>query len=314
MIRIRKLLLLFLLLFSGLFAGAQQPYSYIYLQGDKTTPFYVKLEGEMLPRYGKNYFIIPRLVPGILDIEILFQQNAYPPQRFAIKVPENGFRGFLITRQGDEFSLLDLQQQFYLPAGNDDDADRLPPVGGQPAAPETGLPRISHQEPARDRDAQLPATAKKPKPASILKPKPVVKKPKTKPAARPASPARPSDEPRFMEHLELSNEPGTAATMPTGCTNPLPGSRIATLRRELAVMEADEDRLQHLQSVTATCMNAAQARLLAATMSSEAARFSFLRSLWNGNQISDPAAFSRLSTLFQSASWRMSFQQLVQPR
>ena len=70
-----------------------QPYTYVYIQGDKQTPFYEKQEGEMLPRFGKNYFIISELNPGVMNIELLFQQNLYPPQKFAINVPENGFRG-----------------------------------------------------------------------------------------------------------------------------------------------------------------------------------------------------------------------------
>ncbi|MCW3123534.1 MAG: hypothetical protein JWQ38_3026 [Flavipsychrobacter sp.] len=91
-----------------------QPFSYIYIQGDKQTPFYVKMEGKMQPRYGKNYSILSELNPGPVHIEILFQQRIFPSQKFTIEVPENGYRGFLLNRQGDSFALYDLQKKEYL--------------------------------------------------------------------------------------------------------------------------------------------------------------------------------------------------------
>jgi len=109
-----------------------QNWSYVYIQGDKETPFYVKLEGEMLPRYSKNYYIIPQLAAGAINIQVLFQQNEYQPQSFKVLVPENGHRGFLLTKKDQGFALYDLQQKFYLmPAGGE---DRLPEVDLQPNA------------------------------------------------------------------------------------------------------------------------------------------------------------------------------------
>ena len=95
-------------------ALAGQPYSYIYIQGDKTTPFYVKMEGKMQPRYGKNYCIISELTPGTVNIEILFQQNVYPSEKFTIEVPANGARGFLLDKHKDGYALYDLQKKDYI--------------------------------------------------------------------------------------------------------------------------------------------------------------------------------------------------------
>ena len=93
---------------------AAQPFSYIYIQGDKTIPFYVKVEGKMQARYGKNYCIIPQLKAGPVHIDILFQQNVLPSQSFTIDVPENGSRGFLLDKQKDGYALYDLQTKKYL--------------------------------------------------------------------------------------------------------------------------------------------------------------------------------------------------------
>ena len=75
-----KKILLSVFLLVSLHASANR-FSYVYIQGDKQIPFYVKLEDDMLPRYSKNYTIIPQLAAGAINIQILFQQNEYPVQR-----------------------------------------------------------------------------------------------------------------------------------------------------------------------------------------------------------------------------------------
>src|SRR5690606_6184815 len=104
-------------------------FSYIYIQGDKQAPFYIKFEDQMLPRFGKNYSIIPQLAPGPVNIQVLFQQNMYPAQRFTIMVPEDGFRGFLLLQKNGTFALYDMHQQFYLYPGNKAEDDRVPVAG-----------------------------------------------------------------------------------------------------------------------------------------------------------------------------------------
>ncbi len=107
-------------------------YSYIYIEGDKQTPFYVKMEGQMMPRLGKNYCIVPNLAAGVTNIEILFQQNAYPVQKFAINIPEAGSRGFVLQKVNDrQFALYDIQQGFYIVSGNKPEEDKMPSVHQQ---------------------------------------------------------------------------------------------------------------------------------------------------------------------------------------
>ncbi|MBL7711711.1 MAG: hypothetical protein JNL13_04575, partial [Chitinophagaceae bacterium] len=79
-----------------------QGFSYIYIQGDKKTPIYTRVEGTMMPRYGKNYALLSRLAPGPLAVEVLFQQNEFPPLTFNIMVPESGKRAFVLNNKGGE--------------------------------------------------------------------------------------------------------------------------------------------------------------------------------------------------------------------
>ena len=95
-------------------ALAAERKSFVYIQGDKTTPFYVKVNETMQPRYGKNYCIIPKLEPGKLEVEILYQQNKYPPQTYIFDVPENGSRSFLLSKKDTAYALYDLETKTYI--------------------------------------------------------------------------------------------------------------------------------------------------------------------------------------------------------
>src|SRR5690606_1009697 len=94
----------------------------IYIQGDKKTPIYVKVEGMMMPRLGMNYCIIPNLEPGIAEFEILFQGNQYPTQKFKIRIPEQTTRGFILTQIDQKnFALYDIQSNAYINNNNQTD-------------------------------------------------------------------------------------------------------------------------------------------------------------------------------------------------
>lgn len=145
-------------------------YAYVYIEGDKQTPFYVKLEGQMLPRLGKNYCIIPNLDAGITNIEILFQQNKYPPQKFVIKVPAEGSRGFVLHKVNDrQFALHDMQQGIYLVSGNTAEDDQISTTSQVVETPVNNTPVA--QNTTVDQSEDLPAfsTEKKSKKTKPIK-------------------------------------------------------------------------------------------------------------------------------------------------
>lgn len=110
--RIIHLSLFFCLAISFMKAGAQ-PYSYIYIQADKGMKFNILVNGSILPQYGRSYAIIPKLLPGITKMYILFTNNDYPPQRFNIGVPDSGFRNFLLTYYNNAITLYDVDSRTY---------------------------------------------------------------------------------------------------------------------------------------------------------------------------------------------------------
>lgn len=175
-------LLLAIILFSPIAHAGN--FSYIYIQGDKKVPFYVKLEDEMLPRYSKNYCIIPQLAPGPVKLQILFQQNQYPPQAFTIQVPENGHRGFLLTMKDNAFALYDVEQKFYLLPG-DLGEDHLPEMITTPIAKN----KVSINAPQEEKTSKQ-TTIDKTKPQN-------------------------NNEPQFIDNIELANNHNLNTPPPT---------------------------------------------------------------------------------------------------
>lgn len=91
----------------------------VYIQSDKETPIYVKVEGQMMERYSKNYVVLGNLASGPLNLEILFQQNKYPNQKFVLNIPPSSQRSLVLKKiDQNQFALYDLNYGIYLNNGN----------------------------------------------------------------------------------------------------------------------------------------------------------------------------------------------------
>lgn len=285
------LIILFLLLQVG--AASAAKFSYVYIQGDKETPFYVKLEDEMLPRYGKNYCIIPELAPGIIHIQILYQQNIYPAQNYTIVVPEDGHRGFLLTKKNDEYSLFDIQQQFYLLPSNKAEDDHAP------ANSQTNY--ISTQiGPKSD------AVAQEVKPNTSAE---IATTPKT------------TKGPEFID-VELKNN-RTAPddnTLPGG--NAYPSNNTSNCGKAVdaelfdaihkrATDKREDSRLKYLMvKIEENCFNTNQLKILTKILPNDPERYTFLKEAYP--KTVDQNNFPPLESLLASEEWRGYFKLIIQ--
>ncbi len=280
----------------------QQVYalSYVYIQGDKQTPFYVKFEEEMMPRYGKNYCIISELAPGPINIEVLFQQNVFPPQKFVINVPENGFRGFLLMKKGGSFSLYDIHRQFYIQAGNTPEDDHIPVND-----PSTSFVPTNAPTPAEP--------VAKPKKAPVFA--------KTKPAE-----AKPADDgPHFIDNIELNNErvvqtapiaeaAGTSkpAVVPgiinSDCPNPLNSDLFDAIYKR-NIDKPEKSRLKYLLSRIDQCYNTTQVRLLVKTLPNDPEKYTFLKKVYP--RVTDQGAFPLLENVLSTEEWKEYFRLII---
>jgi len=293
-------------------------FAYLYIQGDKQTPFYVKLEDAMQPRFGKNYCIIPKLAPGPARIEILFQQNIYPSRKFTVQIPEGGSRGFLLVKLDGGYALYDLQQDFYLPAGNALSDDHVPLVRQRilSAAPPEIPKSPSLKSPDSRSDREPPKTARKKK-------EPVEQSVRKKREPLTAQPRPASDgQPVFIDDLELTGggrdtagivlRDGTENSLTivnTDCPTPLSSEEFGKVFTSMSGHVTDEDRLEYMYGRMDLCYESWQARTLAGKLSGDAARFSLLRKIYP--RITDQAAFPLLDDLLTSDIWKAEFNRLV---
>jgi len=323
-----------------------QQLAYVYIQGDKQTPFYVKLEGTMMERYGKNYSILPQMAAGPANIEILFQQNTVPSQKFTILVPEGGHRGFLITKKEGKYALYDLQQNFYLFAGNSASDDHLPAIP-VPGAAVAAVPVVmeEEEEDLPDTASAIVITKATPKPEPVKKTE-VAKK--TKPARekkvvfKPVEKSKPaeSDGLNFINNMELNNErngaAGTSMEKSAGntttehttvdnparpkaalaetfqnsdCPKPMDEAVFETVYKAMMQKATDEDRIDYLNHQLDKCYLTWHARTLGSMLTEDAAKYTFLKKVYP--RITDQQSFPLLDDMLKSAVWKTQFQQLI---
>jgi len=316
-------------------ADAQQ-FSYIYIQGDKQTPFYVKLEGEMQPRYGKNYSIISQLAPGTVNLEILFQQNIYPPQHFAIKVPENGSRAFLLSKKGSSFSLYDVQQQFYIAAGNNGNDDHVPTYnpGDNYVATNSNVATTiqSNTTSANNYNNTYNQNATNAQTAAQQDNRIVSN---TSTVTRQAQ----NKEPQFIDNVELNNERTVQTnTEPAEVNYPVerendvaPAPKYATPRANSSLnsqcpepimdnvfqdiysrmnSRTDKTRLKYLLGKMDNCFTTSQVRILAKGLSNDPERYAFLKQAYP--RVTDQGNFASLENLLTTREWKDYFK-LIMP-
>lgn len=317
--------LLLLVLFSG--HAAAQGFSYVYIQGDKETPIYVKLDGQMQPRYGKDYCIISRLAPGPLTIQILFEQNKYPAQTFTFFVPENSSRSFMLTRNGGVFFLYDLQRHFYLVAGNklaDDEkkskeAAALANSGNMSASPDAS-PAV--QQP----DATEQTSFEKPKKRSAERPVVVNEMPAD--AGTPELGNTSTDgQPGFMNNVTLQNDRDRQSNgsdmiakpqendtytgvVNSDCPNPMSESEFDDIY--ITMMKQGGDKLNYLLDHMKSCFSTEQVRLLAHNLPNDTDRFTFMKRVYA--HVTDQSDFYMLEHLFTTEEGKDNFRHLVNPQ
>lgn len=341
-------------LISGLVLLAQVSfagnYSYIYIEGDKQTPFYVKLEGQMMPRLGKNYCIIPNLAAGTTYIEILFQQNTYPAQKFAILVPEAGSRGFVLQKVNDrQFALYDIQQGSYLVSGNKPEEDHLPAVQAAGTIPEqTGTVATGSNEdaipafrtgkkdnkkkPAKKTEEQQPEDSKtdsrfigdmelNPKPGQLVAAEPIPDfkapepsaKSKKKPQKEEGSLAAISDEEDRSTDTPKEATPVDNGVPNTDCKTPMSSEEFENFALKILDKTDDDARIKVLsKNKGRQCFTTEQVRIIANNLETQSGRYDVVKMLYT--QTSDQGNYPQLESLFKTNYLKGKFQEILTPK
>lgn len=144
----------------------------VYIQSDKETPIYVKVEGQMMERYSKNYVVLGNLASGPLNLEILFQQNKYPNQKFVLNIPPSSQRSLVLKKiDQNKFALYDLNYGIYLNNGNrleddisgsdNDYQNTVLAANKQIAAKEEAIKEMPAEKPKKEKVTAKPKKEKK---------------------------------------------------------------------------------------------------------------------------------------------------------
>lgn len=332
MYKLRYQILLLVFLFNGFNTIAAGEFSYVFIQGDKSTPFYVKLEDQMMPRYGRNYNLIPQLAPGVINIQILFQQNAHPPQNFTILVPEAGYRGFQLVNSGGNFALYDIHQQLYIKAGNSIADDRVPAANTADVFASKGNQvdvKQTYEQPAA---VAVEKEGLKFLPDLVIenRNRPQVSQPVQAPQSQIASASNGysesypynSNEPTVpIEEIERTprNTYGTPATTPikssrpilvanSDCPSPIDDGTFEDIYRKLNDKQ-EKLKLKYLLTNMDACFTTTQSRILAESLSNDPERFTFLKKVYP--RVTDQHNFPVLESLLTTNEWRSYFKLIL---
>jgi hypothetical protein len=79
---------------------AQDQQYYIYIQSERSQPFYVRFDGKLLSSSDKGYIIISKLPAGTANMRIGFAKSEVPEQQYMVKVGGSNDQGYLLKQDG----------------------------------------------------------------------------------------------------------------------------------------------------------------------------------------------------------------------
>ncbi|WP_343669054.1 DUF4476 domain-containing protein [Chitinophaga sp.] len=97
---LKKSLLIPCFFLMALRMAAQDKQYYIYIQSERSQPFYVRFDGKLLSSSDKGYIIISKLPAGTANMRIGFAKSEVPEQQYMVKVGGPNDQGYLLKQDG----------------------------------------------------------------------------------------------------------------------------------------------------------------------------------------------------------------------
>lgn len=105
----RSLFTLFFLAMAFRMSAQDQQY-FVYIQSERSQPFYVRYDGKLLPSSDKGYIILSKMPAGTASLRIGFAKSDAPERQYLVKVTGPGDQGYLLKKDGDRgYALFNLQ-------------------------------------------------------------------------------------------------------------------------------------------------------------------------------------------------------------
>ncbi|PWV44764.1 DUF4476 domain-containing protein [Chitinophaga sp. S165] len=103
---------LFTLFFLGMAfrMSAQDQQYFVYIQSERSQPFYVRYDGKLMPSSDRGYIILSKMPAGTASLRIGFAKSDAPERQYLVKVTGPGDQGYLLKQDGDRgYALFNLQ-------------------------------------------------------------------------------------------------------------------------------------------------------------------------------------------------------------
>jgi hypothetical protein len=103
---------LFTLFFLGMAfrMSAQDQQYFVYIQSERSQPFYVRYEGKLIPSSDRGYLILSKMPVGTASLRIGFAKSDAPERQYLVRVMGPGDQGYLLKQDGDRgYALFNLQ-------------------------------------------------------------------------------------------------------------------------------------------------------------------------------------------------------------
>gem|GEM_PF-648822 len=102
----------FTLFFLGmaLHMSAQDQQYFVYIQSERSQPFYVRYDGKLLPSSDRGYLILSKMPAGTASLRIGLAKSDAPEREYQVRITGPADQGFLLKQDGDRgYALFNLQ-------------------------------------------------------------------------------------------------------------------------------------------------------------------------------------------------------------
>lgn len=113
---------LFTLFFLGMAfqMSAQDQQYFVYIQSERSQPFYVRYDGKLLPSSDRGYLILSKMPAGTASLRIGFAKSDVPERQYLVRITGPGDQGYLLKQDGDRgYALFNLQTFAVIRPGED---------------------------------------------------------------------------------------------------------------------------------------------------------------------------------------------------
>lgn len=89
---------------------AQEQQYFVYIQSERSQPFYVRYDGKLIPSSDRGYVILSKMPAGTASLRIGFAKSDAPERQYLVRVTGPTDQGYLLKQDGDRgYALFNLQ-------------------------------------------------------------------------------------------------------------------------------------------------------------------------------------------------------------